>query len=223
MSILPQSRLSDIVVQEIENEILIYDLKTNKAFCLNETSAMIWYLCDGKQTVKQISQALSKKQNELFTEDLIWLALDQFKNDNLLESNQKFEINFSGLNRRQVIKKVGLASMVALPLIASVVAPNSLAAQSGLINQPVFAACSSTSQCASGLNCSQCSLGNNCDGSNRCCHSIGFGRGAGAFITCARNSGECSAAASQCCSGKSSFDDDNCFFGQAGTGNCYCV
>lgn len=219
----PKAKNENIVVQELEKEILIYNLETNKAFCLNDTSSMIYRLCNGKRTISEISQSLNKKTKQTTNEDLIWLALDQFKRNGLLENNNKFEIDFGGLNRRQMIKKAGLASMIALPLISSIVAPNSVAAQSGLTNQPVFAACSSTSQCASGLNCSQCSFGNNCDGSNRCCHSVGFGRGAGSFITCAMSSSECSAAASQCCSGQTSFANDACWFGQSGTGNCFCV
>jgi hypothetical protein len=41
-NIKPISRKSHIVVQYFGNEILIYDLTENKAFCLNETSALVW-------------------------------------------------------------------------------------------------------------------------------------------------------------------------------------
>jgi hypothetical protein len=33
--VVPQSRKNDIVVQDLNGEVLIYDLKANKAFCLN--------------------------------------------------------------------------------------------------------------------------------------------------------------------------------------------
>ncbi len=33
-------RNKDIVIQEIEGEVLVYDLMSNKAVCLNETSAL---------------------------------------------------------------------------------------------------------------------------------------------------------------------------------------
>jgi hypothetical protein len=75
----PTSRQSDIVVQELKGEILIYDLKINKAFCLNETSALVYGLCDGNNSVKDISNQLSKKLKQPVTEDLVWLALDQMK------------------------------------------------------------------------------------------------------------------------------------------------
>ncbi len=157
MTNLPRSRQTNIVVQEFETEILIYDLKSDKAYCLNETSAMIWQLCDGEHSVVQISQKLSKKLNNPMTEDVVWLALDSFKKSNLLEYCNEFEINFNGLNRRQVVKKISLASMVMLPIISSIVAP---AAAHGASLASLFAACSSPSDCASNF-CTQ--------GPPRCC------------------------------------------------------
>lgn len=146
----PKSRQANIVVQELENEFLIYDLKINKAFCLNETSTLVYQLCDGTKTVAEISNLMSRKLNTLISEDFVWLALNELKKENLLEDRDELEINFGGLNRREVVKKVGLASMIGLPVIASVVAPTALMAQSGLL--PLFAACSTSPQCASG-NC----------------------------------------------------------------------
>lgn len=154
----PITRKASIVVQEMEKEILIYDLQINKAFCLNETSAIIYNLCNGKNSVSEISESSSLILNQPITEDLVWLALDSFKKDDLLEEGEQFEIDFKGLNRRQVIKKVGLASMAALPVIASVVAPNpAMAASGGLAN---CAACTANSECANN-NCLNmvCSVG----------------------------------------------------------------
>jgi hypothetical protein len=145
----PKTRNENIVVQAIENEILIYDLKTNKAYCLNETSALIYQLCDGKNSVADISLKLSQKLNQPITEDVIWLALDSFKKDNLLEEGEQFAINFNGLTRRQVVKKVGLSSLLVLPVIASVVAPAAAATAS---LAPLFASCTNPGQCQSG-NC----------------------------------------------------------------------
>ena len=126
----PKTRNENIIVQEMENEILIYDLNNNKTFSLNETSALIYLLCDGKQSITEISRSLSKKLNQPISEDLVWLALDSFKKDNLLENNDQFEIDFKGLSRRQVIKKIGFSSLATLPVIASVTAPAAAAAAS---------------------------------------------------------------------------------------------
>jgi Coenzyme PQQ synthesis protein D (PqqD) len=126
----PKNRNEDIVMLEMESEILIYDLRTNKTFSLNETSALIWQLCDGKKSVAEISRNLSKKLNKPVTEDFVWLALDNFKKENLLEQSEQFEIDFNGLSRRQLVKKIGFASLLTLPVIASVTAPVAGAAAS---------------------------------------------------------------------------------------------
>lgn len=126
----PQSRKNDIVVQDLNGEVLIYDLKSNKAFCLNETSALVWQACDGTKSVSEISQAVSKKLNEPANEDLVWLALDQLKQENLLENSEELVSNFNGMSRREAIRKVGLGTMIALPFISGLVAPTAVQAQS---------------------------------------------------------------------------------------------
>ena len=103
----PKCRENDIVTQDLKGELLIYDLSINKAYCLNETSAMVWNLCDGNNSVADISGQLGRKLKQPVTDDLVWLALDQFKEDNLLNDNENVEINFGGLSRREVIRKVG--------------------------------------------------------------------------------------------------------------------
>jgi hypothetical protein len=126
----PMSRRDNIVIQEFRDEVLIYDLSKNKAFCLNETSAMVWQECDGTKSVGEISQNLSRKLQTNVSEDIVWLSLKQFKKDKLL-ANKDFVTPLDGLNRREIVKRIGFASMVALPLIASVVAPSAIHAQSG--------------------------------------------------------------------------------------------
>jgi hypothetical protein len=130
MHTLPQSRQNDLIVQELKDEVLVYDLTINKAYCLNPTSALVYQLCDGKHSVSDISKEISKKLKQSVTEDLVWLALDQFKEDNLLSNSKEIEIKFGGLSRREVVRKIGFASMVALPVISSLVAPTAAMAQS---------------------------------------------------------------------------------------------
>jgi len=112
---LPIARKEGLVIQEMPDEVLVYDLNTNKAHCLNETAAMVWKSCDGKNTVSDISQTMAQKLNASVPEDLVWLAIDQLSKDNLLE--REIQTKISGMSRREVIKKVGFASMVALPVI----------------------------------------------------------------------------------------------------------
>lgn len=136
MTTFPKSKTKNLVVQELDKELLIYDLSNNKAFCLNESLALIWQYADGRNSVADISILLSRKLKTLVTEDFVWFGLDQLKKDDLIENNADFEINFNGLNRRDVIKKIGFASMIALPLLSSVIAPTSVMAASCTLFAP---------------------------------------------------------------------------------------
>jgi hypothetical protein len=125
----PKSRKDNLVVQELEGEVLIYDLQKNKAFCLNQTSALVWQACDGSRTIADISDTVGKQLESQVNEDVIWLALDQLSKESLVEKQSQLKDKFNGLSRREVIRKVGFASLVALPVIASLTAP--VSAQTG--------------------------------------------------------------------------------------------
>ena len=67
----PASRRQNIVVQELADEILIYDLLIDKAFCLNETAKLVFELCNGNRTMAEISDLMSEqlkaKVNEIWS------------------------------------------------------------------------------------------------------------------------------------------------------------
>ena len=148
----PIARKSGLVVQEVPDEVLVYDLETNKAHCLNNSAAMVWRSCDGNNSVADIAKLVESQAGDKVTEDFVWLAIDQLSENNLLE--QQITTGFAGQSRREAIKKIGLASMVAIPVIASLVAPQSaLAAQSCNCNNPGQCNNSQNNQCPSTTNC----------------------------------------------------------------------
>jgi hypothetical protein len=125
----PMARQNGLVVQEMPDEVLVYDLDTNKAHCLNQSAAFVWKSCDGTRSVGDIVRQFEANGNGKVTEDFVWLAIDQLNENGLLDG--EVAPRFAGQSRRQVLKTVGLASMVALPVIASLVAPkNALGAVS---------------------------------------------------------------------------------------------
>jgi hypothetical protein len=161
--IAPKARRENLVVQELNGEVLIYDLDKHKAFCLNESSALIWQACDGSRDVSEIRNLLGKQLNSTVNDDFIWLALDQLKKENLIENKDEITVDFNGMSRREVIRKVGLASLVALPVIASLVSPVAAQAVScptrtGCTggSRPSGCTCSNNNNCASGSCVSGC-------------------------------------------------------------------
>ena len=125
----PMARQNGLVVQEMPDEVLVYDLDSNKAHCLNQSAALIWKSCDGTNSVGDIVRQFESNGSGKVTEDFVWLAIDQLNENGLLAGD--VASRFAGQSRRQVLKTIGLASMVALPVIASLVAPrNAMAAVS---------------------------------------------------------------------------------------------
>jgi hypothetical protein len=140
----PVARQNGLVVQEMPDEVLVYDLDTNKAHCLNNSAALVWKSCDGNNSVMDIVRQFESNGAGKVTEDFVWLAIDQLNENGLLEN--EVAPRFHGQSRRQVLKTIGLASMVAVPIIASLVAPqNALGA--------ISCACTSQGQCATLTNC----------------------------------------------------------------------
>lgn len=127
----PVARKEGLVIQEMPEEVLVYDLDTNKAHCLNQTAAFVWKSCDGKNSVADISKLAATESGSAVPEDLVWLAIDQLSEKNLLENNLK--ANFSGSTRREVIKKIGLAAVIAIPMVASLTAPTSVMASNSCL------------------------------------------------------------------------------------------
>lgn len=134
----PVARQSGLVVQEMPDEVLVYDMQSNKAHCLNGSAAFVWKSCDGSKSVADIVRDFEASGDKV-TEDFVWLAIDQLNENNLLEAGMT--PRFAGQSRRQVLKTIGLASMVAIPLISSLVAP-----QNALAN--LSCSCTSQSVCA---------------------------------------------------------------------------
>lgn len=115
------ARQNGIVVQEMPDEVLVYDLDSNKAHCLNQSAALVWKSCNGSNSVTDIVKQFESNGAGKVTEDFVWLAIDQLNENGLLQHD--VAPRFQGQSRRQVLKTIGLASMVALPVIASLVAP----------------------------------------------------------------------------------------------------
>lgn len=130
MEFFPKSRYNKLIIQNLNEETLIYDLQTNKALCLNETASLVWQFCDGRHSVEDLAAALGRKLKNKVSNDFIWLALKQLEEQNLLQNGSPVKAHSKHISRRESIKKIGAASMIALPIISTLVAPRAADAQS---------------------------------------------------------------------------------------------
>lgn len=52
-------RRENLVVEEMDDELLVADFTGSKLHTLNATAAVIWELCDGERTDRQIAEELA--------------------------------------------------------------------------------------------------------------------------------------------------------------------
>lgn len=126
----PMSRRDELVVQEMPDEILVYDLRQHKAHCLNQTAAFVWNHCDGQMTAAEIAELMEKEWRKPIGEDVVWLALKQLGKANLLQEPLVRPEGERRFSRRAAMRKLGVAAAATLPFVATVIAPTAASAAS---------------------------------------------------------------------------------------------
>lgn len=129
--IMPRGRKAGLIVKNLNDEVLVYDLERDKAHSLNSSAAFIWKKCNGRRTVAEVAQALSKEFKVPADEQTVWLALDQLSKFHLLEAKVTRPSSMPQISRRQMMR-IGAAAAFALPVIVSIVAPTAANAQTSI-------------------------------------------------------------------------------------------
>jgi hypothetical protein len=177
----PRARSEGLVIEELADELLVYDLQRDKAHCLNSTASKIWKKCNGSRTPADIARRLAAKPRTIvgeprelvpsrvsnspkisepafdlcgqqLTEQVVWLALDQLSRNHLLEGRVPLPTAVLRISRRQALMRVGIGAAIALPIVVSITAPTAVQAATCFARGH---ACGTSSQCCSGL----CSAG----------------------------------------------------------------
>ena len=130
MKFKPKARVSDLVIQNSGSELLIFDLKTNTALSLNETSARIWQSCNGEREAADICSYLEESDGTYVNQEIVLLAIRQLSDSNLLAAKTSDSDKSKRVSRRKLLRQIGTGSAVALPIIHSIVAPQASAAGS---------------------------------------------------------------------------------------------
>ncbi len=123
----PQARKDQLVVRELGDETLVYDLERDTAHCLNRVAADVWKCCNGERSVAEIAHLITEDATSPVDEQVIWYALEQLGKDHLLQDSVTPPSSAAGLTRRQLLKRVGVTSVVAVPVISSLLAPTTAA------------------------------------------------------------------------------------------------
>lgn len=129
----PRRIQESVSIQQIGTESLVYDECRHKAFCLNESSSVIWQLADGERTIAEISAAASLQLKTPVSEDLVLFAIDELRRDGLIESSSVDE-SAPAISRRAMLRRLGVSGALLLPMIAAVLAPTAAQAYNGCVD-----------------------------------------------------------------------------------------
>jgi hypothetical protein len=147
---LPRARTNNLVIRELDDETLVYDMERDEAHCLNQTAALVWQQCDGRTTATQAARALQKELETTVDADLVWLAVKQLQRFHLVDVSSKSP----SVSRRDLVLKYAPLAMV-LPVIMSISTPTSVQAATcggqgapcGGSNPPCCPGCSCDGTC----------------------------------------------------------------------------
>jgi hypothetical protein len=145
----PKARTTELVIQEIEGETLVYDLRSDKAHCLNGSAARVWKLCDGETSIAAMTEKI-ESQSGAVGEDFVRLGLSGLAAAGLLDGEEDEALLVPTEGRRAMLKRAAVA-MVAVPAVMSLLAPNALASASCACVSP--GACITQTTCPSQTNC----------------------------------------------------------------------
>jgi hypothetical protein len=126
----PCSIRQHLSIQQIGTETLIYDELRHQAFCLNQSSSLIWQLANGENSVAQIAESATAQLNYPVSKDFVLFALEQLRKDGLIQPAASTAAS-PAISRRAMLQQLGVGGALLLPVVASIVAPTAAQAYSG--------------------------------------------------------------------------------------------
>ncbi len=124
----PQRR-DGLLIEEVGDEVLVFDHASNTAAALNHPAAAVFDLCDGTRSIDDIVASLASSSTPLGVDEVL-LALAELDDSGLLVEAPVQR----GPSRRDLLAKLGVtaAGALMLPVVEAIVAPTPAAAQSGV-------------------------------------------------------------------------------------------
>ncbi|WP_254172999.1 PqqD family peptide modification chaperone [Planktothrix pseudagardhii] len=118
---IPVARTENLLLQDIGNELIIYDQDNNSSHCLTPLAVRVWELSNGQNTVNDIAKKLEKEFNlpgnsDVDMRGLVWLTLEELERYSLIKEylRQPATNVIAGMSRRQAIKTATLVGGFAI-------------------------------------------------------------------------------------------------------------
>jgi hypothetical protein len=152
----PLARSEDLVVQEVEDEVLVYDELYARAHCLSADAARVWRACDGNSGADDLAGRLT------LSEETVVRALAELEDKELLDQGPVLPNgNGNGRTRREFgirAAKVGALAASAPMIYSTVIAPP-MAAATPTPQQCLFYSADSCNGCTAICGCCCCCQG----------------------------------------------------------------
>jgi hypothetical protein len=130
----PCARRNEILAEKLFAETMVYDKASHRAHVLNQTLALVWESCNGRNSIDEIAQILHRELGLPAERSIVLLALQELSESGLLQEPVQAEAGSERLTRRQVAQRLALAgaSLALIPLVTSVLAPTPAMAASSV-------------------------------------------------------------------------------------------
>ena len=153
-SVGPRARTSRLVTRDLGDELLVYDLERHKAYCLNQVAMQVFRHCDGETTIPDMALRIANALGMPVDEQAVRLGLVRLEKAHLLDDPVGLTLHTS---RRELLRTLGRAAVVVVPLVTAITVPTSAQAASGCI--PFGSPCTGPGQCCPPFSCNA-SIGN---------------------------------------------------------------
>lgn len=114
----PKAR-GDLVERRAGDELLIYDLSSDRVACLDANAAGVWEVTDGTRTIAELAAAIGQPGES--GEMVVTHALDLFAAEGLLEADGL--VSRRDALGRSALVTAGVAA-AAIPTLKAVIAPS---------------------------------------------------------------------------------------------------
>ena len=132
----PIARSDDLLVSRLEDEVVVFDQRSERYHHLNPLAAFVWERCDGETDVDSLTEKASESFGLESTRPMVDEALVELTEAGLLEAGtEEMQVEESvgkGVSRRSALRKMAAtgAAVAALPLVTTMAAPDPAAARS---------------------------------------------------------------------------------------------
>jgi hypothetical protein len=146
----PEARHDDLLIEQLSDETIVYDLRRNRAHSLNRAAAVVWRHCDGHHSISDLAGVV-RREIGIDGETSVTVALTALSRAHLIRPETWRSEQAPGPTRREMIRKLGRAA-VLVPAVISIVAPTAAYAASDTCTgkKP---ACTIGKTCPSGKTC----------------------------------------------------------------------